>query len=81
MGDCGVDIVLLALLSAAAEQNDQPPAILAEINPVGRTKIDPQFEHAGTDALDVRDIAQGQPGQSCRHLGGGLRVQPVNQTL
>jgi hypothetical protein len=53
----GVDAVRLALLGAAAEQNNQPLAVLAEINPVARTEIDPQFEHTRTNTFDVRDIA------------------------
>jgi hypothetical protein len=39
-----------------------------------RTEINLQFEHAGTDAFDVRHIAEGEPGQDCRYLGRGRRV-------
>ncbi len=69
--------MLLALLGAAAEQNNHPLAVLAEINPVAGAEIDPHLEHAGTNAFDVRDIAQGQPGQSGRHFRGGWGVQSV----
>jgi len=81
VGYGGGDIVLLALLGAAAEQDDQPLAILAEIDPITGAECDPEFENAGTDAFDVREITQRKPGQSRRHLRGGLRVQAVEPGL
>jgi hypothetical protein len=63
-----------AFCGAATEQNNEVLAVPSKVNAVAGTKIDFQFEHNGTDAFDVRDIAQREPGQSCRHLRGGLRV-------
>jgi hypothetical protein len=45
------DRVLLTLLAAAAEQYDDRIAILAEIDPVSRAKVDLPLENSGTDAL------------------------------
>lgn len=50
------NIALLALLGTAAHQDDQMLAILAEINPVGGTKVDAQFEHAGKPTPLTFDI-------------------------
>lgn len=56
----GLDIVLLASFGAAAEQNDQHPAIPTEVDPIARTAVDPEFSGALADRLDVRRITLGE---------------------
>src|SRR5579872_4997687 len=76
-GQGSFDVVLLALLRTAAKQDHEALAILAKIDTVTRSEIDPAFEHSRTDALHVREITQSEPRQSRCHFGGGLRIQPV----
>lgn len=81
VGDGGIDIALLALLGTAAKQDNEMRAVLAEINPVAWTKIDPQFGHAGSEPFDIRHVAKREPGQSCCHFGSSFRIQPVKPKL
>jgi hypothetical protein len=53
---CGRDVAVLALLRAAAWQNDKSLAILAEIDPISRPEIDAALEHACADALDIGEV-------------------------
>ena len=68
---------MLAFLGTAAEQNDEAVSVLAEINAVAGPEIDAALEYAGTDTLDVREVALRQTGQRRRHFGGSLRAQAV----
>jgi len=45
------NVQLLSLLRAAAEQDDQPLAILAEVNSIAWAEIDLTFEDAGPKPL------------------------------
>ena len=47
------DIVLLAALRAAAEQDDQGVPVTPEIQPVAGPPIDPIFEDASTHSLGM----------------------------
>ena len=77
MGMRLVDVSLLAFLRSAANKNYEPVAILAEVNPVTRTKIDPVLKQAGPGALSARKIALLNARQSNRNFGRRLGVQPV----
>jgi hypothetical protein len=74
-----LDVLLLAFLGAAAEQNDEAVSVLAEINSLAGPEIDAALEHPGTDALDVREVALRQTGQRRCHLGGSLPPRRLNQ--
>src|SRR5262245_8929435 len=50
------DVPVLALFRPASEQDYDGVAIFTEIHPIARPEIDSILEHAGTDALDVREI-------------------------
>jgi len=50
---CRLDVSLLAFLRSAANKNYEPVAILAEVNSVTRTKIDPVLKQAGPGALSA----------------------------
>src|SRR5579862_5021464 len=52
-----LDVLMLAFLGTAAEQNDEAVSVLAEINAVAGPEIDAALEYAGTDTLDVREVA------------------------
>jgi len=52
----GLDVLLLAFLGAAAEQNDEAVSVLAEINAVAGPEIDAALEHPGTDALTFEKL-------------------------
>lgn len=57
MGDCCVDVGLLALFGSAAEQDHEPLSILAKVNAVAGTEIQAQFKDARTYAFCYREIA------------------------
>src|SRR5215472_4549821 len=76
-GQGGFDVLLLALFRSAAEQNNETLPVLAKIDSVSLSEIDPVFEHSGTDAFHVREIARRRPRQCRCHLGGGLCVEPI----
>ena len=72
-----MDVPLLALFRAAAEQNHKAFAVLAEVHPVTRPEINSAFKDGGTYTLNVREIPGSEPSQSGRNLGGSLSVQLI----
>src|SRR5580700_8265743 len=71
-----LDVALLTLLRAAAEQDDQRLAILREIDPIAWPPADPIFAD-GTDPFHPRRIAEFEP-QSCRRdFCSGRRVKTI----
>src|ERR1035437_7343334 len=70
------DGLLLPFLRTAANQNYQAVAILAEVDAVAGTEVDLVFKHAGTNALDLREIPLLQTRKRNSHLGGGRRIDP-----
>ena len=75
VGRSGADIVLLALLATTTQHNHQTLSVFTEIDPISRPEVDSVLEHAGTNALNAREIAGGKPGQSGCHFGRSLRIQ------
>jgi hypothetical protein len=75
------DVLLLTLLDAAAEQNNQPLAVFAKINPVAGAEIDSQFKHTGTNTFNIRDITHGEPGYGGCHFRGCRCIQSVKPNL
>jgi hypothetical protein len=47
------DILLLALLGTAAEQDDQSFSVPSEVDPVAGTEVDSAFMNGGTDTLGI----------------------------
>jgi hypothetical protein len=47
-----------ALLRAASQQNDKPAAVPPEVNAVAAAEINPVFENAATNCLDVGQVAR-----------------------
>jgi len=74
---CSRNIRILALLAAAREQYHQPVAVLAEVNPVPRTKINPVLIDAGTDTFNIRKVTLHHPMDRCRHLDRRGYVQTI----
>ncbi len=76
------DIRILPLLRATRQQDHQPVAIPAEIEPVSRTQLSRLFLHPATNGFDVRDVTEAQPLDRDRHLGSSLpikRVEPLRK--
>src|SRR5919109_2876368 len=72
-----VDVRLLALLRAAAQQQNQLLAIAAEVNPVTWSPVDSVFEHAFADTLHVGKIALAHSVDGDGNLRCGLRGESV----
>src|SRR5690349_4399437 len=69
MGMRRVDVVLLALLHAASQQDHQIWTILTEVDTITGPEIDPVLEHAFADRLHAGKVALLQPDDCARHLG------------
>jgi hypothetical protein len=69
-----IDIALLPLLRAAAQEDHQRLAVPPEIDAVARPEVDPVFQDTLADALHVGEIALLHPGDGARHLGAGDRL-------
>jgi hypothetical protein len=72
------DIVLLAFLRAAANEDHKRVAVFAEGNAAARTKIDAVFLNTSANALGVGEIALLNARQSSRHLGRGFCMKTVS---
>jgi hypothetical protein len=69
------DVLLLALLRAAGNQNHKALAILAEVDSVAGAEVDFAFKNAGTNACDLREIPLLHTRQRDGHFGGCHRVE------
>jgi hypothetical protein len=70
------NVSILTLLAPSAQQNHNPFAISAEVDPVSGAEIDPVLENPGTDTLYVREIATRKPIQRNSYLLGSRTVHP-----
>jgi len=70
---CNGDILLLALLRAAPQQNHKAISLPPKIYPVARAPIDPPLRHPATDWLDFGEIARGPPFQ-CQQAASSLKA-------
>ncbi len=64
------DVPVLRTLVATAEQDDDRPALLAEIHPVTRTVINSQFPHTAAHGFVITEVPKShtsQPGQDSSH--------------
>jgi hypothetical protein len=71
-----------ALFRPPAEQYHQGVAVLAEVDAISGSEVDSVLEHAGPDALHVREIPQFQPPHGRGDLCGGdgvERGEPVSE--
>ncbi len=50
--------MLLAAFRAPSEQHDQLVSVSPEVDPVPGPAVDASFQHAGSDALAVSEVAQ-----------------------
>src|SRR5579862_3220718 len=50
------DVFLLPFLRATADENDKAIAVLAEVDTVAGSEVDPAFINARADALGIREI-------------------------
>ena len=71
---CPADVVLLAILRPAGEQNNQAVSIPSEVNPVAGTEGNLTFENASADGFDVGEITVRNALERCCHLRGGVNV-------
>jgi hypothetical protein len=76
-----LDVPLLTLLRATAQQNHQALTVPPEIHAVARTPVNPALQHAGTDRLDLRQIALRHARQHHGHLGRRPKVKLVEPDL
>jgi len=67
------DIVLLATLVSATEQEHEAPAPLPKINTVARPIVNAQFSHALTYRPHVTEVPEGETLES----GGDSRLCPL----
>lgn len=58
------DVLLLRGLVAAAQKQDQFIALLDEIDAISRPMVDPQFEDALADTLEVAGISHLETGDA-----------------
>jgi hypothetical protein len=66
----------LPLFRAAAQQDHKRLSVLAEVNAVAGTEVDPAFKNARTDAFHFREISMLHPHKRNGCLGGGRCVEP-----
>src|SRR5262249_44228261 len=52
-----IDVALLALLSAARQQDHQTRTVLTEVDAVARPEVDPVLEHAFANRFHVGEVA------------------------
>src|SRR5579863_3275507 len=55
--NCQLDVSLLPLLRPTTEKDDDLVPVLAEINPVAGTEIEPVFKHPKANSLNITEIA------------------------
>jgi len=67
----------LPLLRAAAQKYHDRLAVLAEIDPVTRAKIDLRLEDTASDPFDGREVALPEAVQRGADLRCGVRIQIV----
>src|SRR5258705_6158712 len=71
------DVLPLAALGTSRQQNHEPVAVLAEVDPVSWPEIDPEFLDPCPDALDGGKLAKRDPRQRDRDLCGGLSTDEI----
>src|SRR5260370_27175578 len=71
------DVLLLAALRTSRQQNQEPVAVLAEVDPVSWPEIDPEFLDPCPDALHIGKVAKLNARQRNRHLRGGLSIEAL----
>src|SRR5258707_1806 len=64
-------------LGTSRQQNREPVAVLAEVDPVSWPEIDPEFLDPCPDALDVGKVAKRDARQRDRDLCGGLSTEAL----
>jgi len=69
------DVLLLALLRAAGEENKKPVAVPPEVNSIAGALIDLVFENAATDRFDVGRVAIRHALKRRGYLRRGLNVE------
>jgi len=74
---CGGNIRILALLGTTREQYHQPIPVLAKVDPIARTKINPVLIDAGTHTFHVREVTLLHPMDGCRHLDRSGHIQAI----
>src|SRR5258706_16419629 len=74
---CCRDVLLLEALGTSRQQNHEPVAVLAEVDPVSWPEIDPEFLDPCPDALDVGKVAKRDARQRDRDLRGGLSIEAL----
>ena len=75
---------LAAVVRTAANQNHNMFAILAEVDPIAGAEVDLVLKHAGTNALDLREIPLRHTCKRNRYLGcrrGAQSFEPMGETF
>src|SRR6266478_5717246 len=69
------DVLLLAALGTSRQQNHEPVAVPAEVDPVSWPEIDPEFLDPCPDALHIGNVTKPNARQRDRDLRGGQRSE------
>ena len=73
----GLNVLVLALLRAAAKQDNKRVSILSKIHAVAGAEVSPIFIHARADAFGIREITLLNADQTCSDLGRCRCVEAV----
>lgn len=74
---CGSNICVVTLLGTTREQYHQPVPVLAKIDPITRTKINPVLIDAGTNTFHIGQDTLLHPMDCCRHLDRSGHIQEL----
>jgi hypothetical protein len=72
-----LDVVVLSPFRSSTQQDDDRFPIATEIHSIAWTEIDSVFEHAGADALGIREIALFQTRDRYRNFRGSLGIKSI----
>src|SRR5437899_9419900 len=70
-------VLLLAALPTFRQQNHQPVAVPAEVDPVSWSEIDPELLDPCADALHIGKVTKPDTRQRDRDLRGGLGIETL----
>jgi hypothetical protein len=73
-GQCGFNILLLALFGPTGDENDKAISVFAKIDALAGPQVDSVFVKAGANAFGVGEIALLQTRQG-RYFSRGLTVE------
>jgi len=67
----------MALLGTTREQYHQPVPVLAKVDSIARTEINPELIDACTHTFHIREVTLFHPMDGCRHLDCSGYIQTI----